>query len=320
MTAKDDERQPAEPDLAAIAAGLEAMEARLHAALRPINRRLRDLENRTLLLCPTPEVAAGLQERVLRIGRLLRPQRARGVGKIRVGKIGDGGYVQLDDFEHTDAALSLGIGTEVSWDLDVAERGLTVLQFDHTVAGPPVDHPNFRFAPLRIGPQSGEGVVALSDAIERAAGRDGRAILKMDIEGAEWDALDATPLPVLARCRQIVCELHGFQQLPAQRTSDFVHRVLAKLHQVFGVVHVHANNVGPIIVLGNVPFFSTLEVTFANRADFDLEPSGEVFPTPLDSPNNPAGPDHFLGTFDFGPDPEPSSPDSRPAAGSGAAG
>jgi hypothetical protein len=275
-------------------------ENKILAALRPMNRRLRDAENRATILCPNSNAVADVQDRALSIGRLLKPHRAKNISKARFGSKHDGGYVQLEHFEGVGAALSLGIGDDVSWDLAVAARGLTVWQFDHTVEGPPIAHNNFRFEKLRIGSESRDGEISLEDAINRASADCDRIVLKMDIEGGEWAALANTPSDVLGKCNQIICELHSFDNLTDPNHYEIVHKCLERLNERFAVVHVHSNNFGSIIVLGNVPFFQTLEVCFANRRDYSLEATDELFPTPLDTPNNPNVPDHYLGSFNFG--------------------
>jgi hypothetical protein len=76
---------------------------------------------------------------------------AKDVGKVRVGCDRDGGYVMLDDFRNVNSCYSVGIGPEVSWDLDMARRGLPVFQYDHTVKEPPVKHDKLIFTPLGLG-------------------------------------------------------------------------------------------------------------------------------------------------------------------------
>src|SRR5271156_3144237 len=63
----------------------------------------------------------------------LVPHAAAGVAKRRVGVAEDGAYVMLDDFNGIAAAYSLGIGKEVSWDLDIAAQNILVYQFDPSV-------------------------------------------------------------------------------------------------------------------------------------------------------------------------------------------
>lgn len=300
MSLDHDDAEAGRLTLARIEERVAGLENKFLTSLRPISRRLRDLESRSLLLCPTPNPGAFMQERALAIGRLLQPQSAIGVSKARFGARHDGGYVQLDHFDGVGSALSLGIGDDVSWDLDIAARGLAVWQFDGTVDGPPATHDNFRFAKLQVGGSTQDGQISLQDAILKASEGCERIIVKMDIEGHEWEALLSTPDEVLARCSQIVCELHAFHDLTLDHYYTTVRKTLEKMAALFGVVHVHSNNFGSIIALGNVPFFQTLEISFANRRDFQLGACEEVFPTPLDAPNNPAAPDHFLGTFNFG--------------------
>ncbi|MDR2776538.1 MAG: hypothetical protein LBB17_00620 [Puniceicoccales bacterium] len=49
---------------------------------------------------------------------------------VRIGCDHDGGYIMVDDFGKCDAAYSFGIGNDVSWDLDIAKRGIDVFMYD----------------------------------------------------------------------------------------------------------------------------------------------------------------------------------------------
>jgi hypothetical protein len=73
----------------------------------------------------------------LSVLRPLRPHRVDGLDKVRLGRFFDGGYVMLDAFDGVLAAYSLGINDDVSWDLDMAARGVPVFQYDHTIEAPP---------------------------------------------------------------------------------------------------------------------------------------------------------------------------------------
>src|SRR5256885_13185510 len=55
--------------------------------------------------------------RFIELLRLMRPFDIADRPKIRVGNPHDGGYVMIDDFEGARAALSIGIGDEISWDM-----------------------------------------------------------------------------------------------------------------------------------------------------------------------------------------------------------
>jgi hypothetical protein len=60
-------------------------------------------------------------------------------------------------------------------------------------------------------------------------------IIKMDIEGAEWDALLATPDELLASIPQISMEMHGYD-------DPKIVEVLRKLKRHFYLVNLHFNN------------------------------------------------------------------------------
>jgi hypothetical protein len=57
----------------------------------------------------------------------------------------------IDDFGGVRAALSIGIGEEISWDMDMGRRGVVVFQFDHTIDAAPVLQRGFRFLEKELG-------------------------------------------------------------------------------------------------------------------------------------------------------------------------
>jgi hypothetical protein len=247
------------------------------------------------------EDLSGLHEAVRSVMRRLRPMRVFDHAKTRIGRLGDGGYVQIDDFSGLDTAFSLGISDEVSWDEDVADRGVAIYQFDHTVDAPHPNDPRMIFAKEMIADTPGPGRQTLAALVERHDARRSKPniILKMDIECAEWSALDAMDASLLGRFSQIVCELHAFQNLWDAGWRSGVERVLRKLEEHYAVVHVHANVCGGVSCVAGVIVPNVLEVTFANRSLYAFEPSNEIFPGPLDTSCSPDEADLFLGQFRF---------------------
>jgi hypothetical protein len=74
-------------------------------------------------------------------------------------------------------------------------------------------------------------------------------------------------------------------------------RVFKKLTKNFGVVHVHANNGHGVNIIANVMVPHVLEITFVNRQRYRIGVTDEIFPGPLDAPNEPWLPDVHLGRF-----------------------
>ena len=233
--------------------------------------------------------------------RLLEPRAAIGRTKIRLGNVGDGGYVSLDDFRPGDIALSLGINDDISWDLDAADRGLTIHQFDHTVDDPAPDDARMIFQKKMIASTSTDHSQSLPDLIGMLDRKEARPnlVLKMDIEGSEWDVWDATPQATLARFSQIFCEVHWLDQLSNTDRRRQIHRCFKKLHDHYAVVHVHGNSCGGLANVGGVVFPNVLEISFANRLCYDFSSTDELFPGPLDCSCDAYSPDLYLGSFKF---------------------
>ncbi|WP_169508991.1 FkbM family methyltransferase [Amorphus coralli] len=257
------------------------------------------LEDRFTFSSQTPPTADE-QARILELAAHFAPKRLRGLGKVRIGADHDGGYILADRLADSGGeALSLGVADEVSWDVEMAEAGYLIHQYDHTVDGPPSEHVSIRFAKTKIVavPESGGATIAEALAAVSVDATD--LILKMDIEGDEWQVLEGIDDVSLSRFSQIVCEFHEFRQIGDDAWFQTARAALEKLSRSFDVVHVHANNYGALTALGNVPFPDLLEVTFVNRDRFETEEGTEYFPTSLDRPNRGDRPDIFLGTFRF---------------------
>ena len=233
--------------------------------------------------------------------RLLRPYGVNGFSKARFGSPYDGGYVLLDDFRDIDTAFSFGVEQNASWDMDVAGRGLTVYQFDHTVDAPITNNPRLIFAKKRIAAEAGHDSESLSSLIQRHDKRNAKPniLLKIDIENDEWAVFDTTPPDIISRFSQIVGEFHYLQGFSDPNWRQLFRRVLKKLSDAYSVVHVHANNLGGFSNVANVIFPNVLEITFANRSVYSFLETDELFPGPLDTPNDPGTPDLHLGSFRF---------------------
>ena len=232
--------------------------------------------------------------------RLLRPQAATGTKKIRLGSANDGGYVMLDDFLGVDSALSLGIDKDVSWDVDMAKRGIVVYQFDHTVDSPPVtDNPRLVFAKKRISTETGPSTETLPSLLKRYdKGTKPNILLKIDIECDEWAIFDELCPELISRFAQIVGEFHFFEGFSADpRCRRLITRVLEKLTYSYAVVHIHANSHGDFHTFNNMAFPNVLELTFANRRLYSFSETDEKFPGILDAPNDPRRPDVDLNTL-----------------------
>jgi Methyltransferase FkbM domain len=233
---------------------------------------------------------------------LISPVTVLNKPKRRVGGPNDGGYVMLDDLDEVRTCYSLGVGPDVSWDIEMAENGAIVFQYDHTVEAPPVFHSNFRH--FKIGITHDDALapnLKRLDTLLRDNGHTDRddMVLKVDIEGYEWDALDVLDSSTFAGFLQIVVEFHGMRLLEVEGFRRRAHRVFSTLHRTHDVIHVHANNFMGMYNIKGIPIADCVELTFVNRKFYNCASSRECFPGNLDSPNDPHRVDLVLGPFIF---------------------
>lgn len=237
---------------------------------------------------PGAEMAA----RAKRVLSLLRPVSVVGGRMIRRGRDQDGGYVILDALKPECPIYSLGVGWEVSFDLELAELGHPIFQYDHTVDGPPIDHPNFHFRKQAI--DTGEG--SLKKILQRNRHFFNHDLfLNMDIEGHEFEVIPSTPQATLDRFSQIVIEIHWLTKISDDQYYARVIETLQTLRRSHEVIHVHANNWGYFGNLGGVGLPDSFELTLVKRSLHSFECCEKDFPTELDRPCNPDRPDYPLG-------------------------
>ncbi|EUB96538.1 hypothetical protein PMI07_001437 [Rhizobium sp. CF080] len=243
-----------------------------------------------------------VQEMVQELFSYITPADPVGLAFERVGRAYDGGYIMVKHEAKSRTAYSLGINRDVSWDLAMAERGYDVYQYDHTIIKLPVNHPRFHFRRLGITGMSlvNDELSSLEIEIANNAHSEHHdMILKIDIEGHEWDVFNEIPEEDLSRFTQILIECHGFSKMHKLFWYRKARQALQRLATSHQVVHVHGNNNSPMVVLGGVAVPQTLELTWLRRDICEFAPCTRNFPTDLDQPNNPNYADHRLGRFSF---------------------
>ena len=248
---------------------------KVHIAIPPIARQHRLFVRDALVRLPSPEHMDAIREQ-------MQLWSARGRKLVRVGNTDDGGYVMMDDFHRGGIAYSFGISQDVTWDCDMAERGYDVFMYDHTIDALPEERPAFHFFRKGI---AGKAVPPNLDTLAHYVAQNHHAgkkhmILKMDVEGAEWDSLLACSDDLLRSFDQIVLELHD---MVIHEDGEKRLEVLRKLNQTHAVVHVHANNWGKEFQIDGRWYTDAWEVTYANRSVYDMTPGGELY-TELDTP------------------------------------
>jgi hypothetical protein len=223
----------------------------------------------------------------------LQPVKLRNCELARFGEKNDGGYLLCGNLlKDVESAYSYGISGYDGWGCDVSSRlSVPVHQYDcfnTTQPSCPSGRPVFH-AECVAGRRSRDEEGRVFDSLQSQFVRNGDAekhlVVKMDVEGAEWDSILQTPDEVLARIDQLVFEFHGVSD-----TGRYL-PVIAKLKRTFEIAHLHFNNYA--CVGAGAPFAAwAYEVTLVNKRLAEVDAAGKVaLPSGLDAPNHPAVPD-----------------------------
>jgi hypothetical protein len=261
--------------------------------------RYLESRNRTLAALSMPLLTSPVSQRdILKFCALFAPRDVTGFSKTRIGNQQDGGYIFIDDFSAVSAVISCGISNDVTCDLAFAEMGKPVVQFDHTVDGPPVSHPRFDFRKQAIDALGTiPGSVRLWDIVNQLGDRSKPdLLLKIDIDGDEWATFANFPGRELRRFRQISCEFHWTSRLADPAYFALCLKAIENIRTMFFPVHLHANNFVGFSNVMNVPIPEVYEVTFLNGDLYRPSTPQQGGPTELDNPNDPDAPDLYLGS------------------------
>ena len=209
----------------------------------------------------------------------------------RFGEKNDGGYLLCANLlGAVKSAYSYGISGYDGWGCDVSRKlGVTVHQYDcFDLTQPICDGGDTVFHGECIGTtpglQDGRTFDTLAAQVAKNGDTGKTLVVKIDVEGAEWDSLLTAPTALLQRIDQMAVEFHGFDQ------ARFIETVV-RLKNFFHVAHLHWNNYS--CDGGKPPFPAwAYEVLFVNKLVGEVDPSAKaVLPHPLDTPNAPDRPD-----------------------------
>ncbi len=210
----------------------------------------------------------------------------------RFGETHDGGYLMCGNLlGAAEAGYSYGIAGYDKWGCDISTRlGIPLHQYDcFNTSQPSCPAGTTVFHAECVGPttktEAGRAFDSIANQLARNGDRAKRVVLKIDVEGAEWDSFLTAPDEVLQQIDQMAVEFHEVQD------EKYV-RVVSRLLRFFHVAHIHFNNHSCIQGLDPFPTWA-YEVLFVNKRLSVVDPtrSSPAGLHPLDAPNNPAAAD-----------------------------
>ncbi len=209
---------------------------------------------------------------------------------IRLGNKGDGGYVIAEKCLEADSLISLGLGTNWTFDIDWLSFNPhgEIQAYDGTIV--PEEFPkdlksmydsfwtnNIKHYKENVSKDN------IDSILDRAKGS---VFLKMDIEGYEYNIIAN-----IAACKRIVGMVIEFHTLDFEDVK-VKFKTAIELLDNFKIVHVHANNYGGV---NNDTLPHTLEISFIRKDLCDTDKKRYNFYLHnLDSPNALSNEDYML--------------------------
>lgn len=230
--------------------------------------------------------------------RIMRPCCDKEI--IRVGNRNDGGYLMLNDFERGSIAYSFGIGADIGWETHVSRLGYDVYMYDHTVDCPLGDNDRLHFFKNGISSKNNinSQLNTLDNFIKKNRhDKEKNMILKMDVEGAERDAIidmyDGGS-SVLNRFDQVVVELHDLHD---NKCHEKILEMLDKINMTHQLIHLHGNNASKYLFLEGSCLPNVVEATYLNKSLYDFHNFDDMLPLRIDMPNLIDEDDILLGMW-----------------------
>lgn len=193
---------------------------------------------------------------------------------VRFGSNFDGGYILVDKDYKDSFLISAGISNNNDFEIDFANRGGAGLQIDFSVESAPIAHSNLTFAPSRFvgeGKNKEDFDISLDQVFSRfiktTKFENSRNVLKMDIEGAEWEILESSKS--IKRFDQILLELHYLDRLAKPAFQETYIKSLENLFDTFFPVAIAGNNCCGFVTLGGFSIPRVMELTLLNKNNYE---------------------------------------------------
>jgi hypothetical protein len=216
---------------------------------------------------------------------LLQPVALSNCQLERFGEAHDGGYLMCRNLlDGVQSGYSYGIDGYDQWGCDIStKRKIPVHEYDcfnTNVPACPAAQTRFHAECVAETRKTNDG--RQFDTIANQFAKNGdsskRIVMKIDVEGAEWDSFLAVPDETLQQIDQLAVEFHGVHEGKSVA-------VVQRLKKFFEVVHVHYNNAS--CIGGMEPFPSwAYEVLFVSKRLAVVDASAKpVAHSPLDARN-----------------------------------
>ena len=227
-----------------------------------------DIELLKLLTNNNPNIYKGIErclgknpDEEMCIYPYICPKEVKGKKRVLLGNKKDGSYIMLDDFENIKIAYSIGIYKLIQFDQALADKGIDVYMYDHTINNLPYENSRFHWKKIGIGGNSkrSNNIQTLEEMITENGHTDEKnMILKIDVEYAEWDSMNEVSDNILKQFKYILIEFHFLKD-----NLKLYYNVLKKLYKTHQVFYINCSD--ELTTFGNNRFCRNIEVSYIIR-------------------------------------------------------
>jgi hypothetical protein len=214
------------------------------------------------------------------IYHLISPKKVIGKKRILVGPKRDGCYVLLNDFTNIKYAYSFGIERKIQFDKSLADKGIDVYMYDHTIDSLPYNNIKFHWKKIGIAGRNKNNSLLKSLEeliIENGHSSEKNMILKIDVEHDEWESLRDLPYKFLRLFKYILIEFHFKDERVINETLLY-YQVLRKIYQTHQAFYLRCQSKYNIVNFGNNRICRALEVSYVIKKDYKFTKDPTIYP------------------------------------------
>ncbi len=185
---------------------------------------------------------------------------------IRIGSKHDGGYV-LDRITNEDTLISLGIGKNAEFERDCHQYVKNGIAYDGTIVSLPKEFPaDYRWNPMNVeGVWQSANCIGINDVFSKFSQIEStNFLLKIDVEGSEYEIVEAILEKNIMSCTQIVMEVHDFLR-NLFFNLEKVRKFFEKLELTHDLVLIHGNNYDFHLNIGDWCVPNAIELTWKRK-------------------------------------------------------
>lgn len=205
---------------------------------------------------------------------------------VRIGPDFDGGYLVPNDLDGLAAVFSPGVSDTLGFDLEMAPRVGACVLADASVEEPTGMAENMKFDQKFLGTEDAGDTITLDKWVGANSQPGDDLLLQIDIEGAEYDVLNATSDEILNRFRVILIEYHHLNRVFDRSQFDKMAATVKRLAEGYVLCHVHSNNAMPHVITHGREIPPLIEATYIRRDRIATTPVPAAVPHPLDQQND----------------------------------